>query len=200
MFRFITGLVQRSGYAGIALLTLLENVFPPIPSELIMPLAGFVARRGTLSLWLAIGAGTFGSLLGALGWYAVGRRIGEPRARVWFERHGKWLGTTPEDIDRASEWFRRHGRVAVLAGRLVPAVRTFISLPAGFAGMPLPAFLLYTAIGTAVWTGALTWAGYLLGSNYGAVQRYLEPATWLVVGVLVLVPVVRVERRRRAGK
>ena len=199
MFGFITGLVRRSGYVGIALLTLLENVFPPIPSELIMPLAGFVARRGTLSLWLAIAAGTIGSLLGAVGWYAIGRRIGERRVRRWFERHGTWLGTTADDVDRASRWFRRHGRTAVLVGRLVPAVRTFISLPAGFAGMPLPSFLLHTAIGTAIWTGALTWAGYLLGANYAAVQRYVEPATWVIVAVLVLVPVGRLIRRRRAA-
>jgi membrane protein DedA with SNARE-associated domain len=149
MFEWIVSVIARFGYAGVAILTFLENLFPPIPSELIIPLAGFVAAQGTLGLGGVIAAGTLGSLAGATLWYAVARRIGERRFRAWVDRHGKWLTLGREDIDRAQAWLNRHGRTAVLLGRLVPGVRTFVSLPAGFSGMPAVPFLLWSAAGTA---------------------------------------------------
>lgn len=197
MFEWATGVVERMGYAGIAMLTLLENVFPPIPSELVMPLAGFVAKRGGLGYWGAVTAGTVGSFAGALAWYEVGRRIGERRLRGWVEHHGRWLGIDEEDVDRAADWFRRRGGMAVFIGRLVPGVRTFISVPAGFAEMPRLRFALYTVVGTFGWTLALTYAGHVLGENYDHVQRFIEPVTWVVIGAIVLFPVVRAIRRRR---
>lgn len=197
MFEAITGIVGRLGVVGVGLLALLENVFPPIPSELVMPLAGFVSTRGEMSLVGAIVAGTLGALLGALGWYEVGRRVGRARLERWIDRHGRWLALECEDVQRASDWFERHGAAAVFFGRLIPGVRTFISVPAGFAGMPRAPFLLYTAIGTVGWTAALVMAGRLLGANYRRVEQFVEPATWAVVAAIVLFPVVRAIRRRR---
>ena len=181
VFDWIVHVVRTLGYTGVALLTFLENVVPPIPSELIMPLAGFIAARDGFTVWGAIAAGTGGSLAGAAGWYWIGRRVGEARVREFFGRHGRWAGLTPGDIDRSMAWFRRRGRIAVLVGRLIPGVRTFISLPAGFSGMPVVPFLLYSLLGTTAWTAALTYAGVLLGRNYAAVEEYLGPVSWVVV-------------------
>ena len=169
MFDWITDLVETTGYFGILLLMLVENVFPPIPSELIMPLAGFTAAQGRLSIVLVVLAGTAGSLLGALFWYGLGRWLGEERLRRLAARHGRWLTLSPGEIDRAEDWFRRHGATAVLLGRLVPAVRSLISVPAGVARMPLPGFLAWTALGTGLWTALLAGAGYLLQGQYALV-------------------------------
>lgn len=166
MFSWIKGLVESLGYWGLALLTLLENVFPPIPSEVILPLGGFLTVRGDLHIIGVIVAGTIGSLVGATFWYWIGRAIGERRLRGWVERHGVWLAMSPDDLDRAEQWFRRHGGKAVLIGRLIPTMRSVISIPAGLTGMHLAPFLLYSAIGTAVWTTILAYAGRLLGSQY----------------------------------
>lgn len=197
MFDWVATVVERMGYAGIALLTLLENVFPPIPSELIMPLAGFVARRGGLDFWGAVLAGSIGSFVGAVAWYEVGRRIGEERLRDWVERRGCWLGIDGEDVDRAGGWFERHGATAVLIGRLVPGVRTFISVPAGFSEMPRGRFAAFTLVGTAAWTLTLTWAGQLLGVNYDRVERFIDPVSWAVLAAVVLIPAARALRRWR---
>jgi len=191
MFDWITGVIARLGYFGVALLTFLENIFPPIPSEVVIPLAGFVAAQGDLRTGLVIVAATLGSLAGATVWYAVGRQIGEKRVRAWVDRHGKWLTLSATDVDRAQRWFRRHGKTAVLLGRLVPGVRTFVSLPAGFAAMPLAPFLLYSAIGTVMWTAALAYAGVLLQGKFTAVGDYLNVATNVVLGVLAVLLVRR---------
>jgi membrane protein DedA with SNARE-associated domain len=199
MFDAITGIVSRLGVVGVGLLALLENVFPPIPSELVMPLAGFVASRGEMSLVGAIVAGSLGALLGAVGWYEVGRRVGRERLHRWLDRHGRWLALEGADVQRASDWFERHGGAAVFFGRLIPGVRTFISVPAGFAGMPRATFLLYSAVGTVAWTVALVMAGQLLGAQYRRVERFVDPATWVVIAAIVLFPIVRTIRRRRAA-
>ena len=197
MLDWITNLVRSMGAPGVGLLMFLENVFPPIPSEVIMPLAGFVAQQGGLSFWGAVAAGAVGSLAGAVGWYWVGRRVGERRLRAWVDRHGRWLTLSGDDVDTAKRWFDRHGGFAVFVGRLVPGVRTLISVPAGFAAMPALPFLLYSAAGTALWTVALGVAGRMLGSQYERVSRVLEPAGAVVFGLIALLYVVRVVRWRR---
>jgi membrane protein DedA with SNARE-associated domain len=199
MFEWITGLVERGSYWGIALLMLLENVFPPIPSELIMPLAGFTAARGDLSLLGVIVAGSIGSLAGALLWYGIGRWLGLDRLKGFAARHGRWLTLSPEDLDQAQGFFTRHGGKAVLLGRLVPGVRTLISVPAGIVGMPLPSFLLWTGIGTVVWTALLAGAGYLLESQYEAVSAWLGPVSNVIVGAIVVFYLYRVVTFRPRG-
>ena len=179
LFDWITQAVERGGYFGISLLMLAENIFPPIPSEIIMPLAGFVAARGQLTLIGVVLAGAMGSLAGALFWYGVGRWIGPERLKNFSRRHGRWLTLSPAEIDRAGAWFARRGRAAVLVGGLVPGVRTLISVPAGVAGMPLGPFLLTTAVGTLLWTGldrVLATGGYVLAEGYRDVAGWIEPA------------------------
>jgi membrane protein DedA with SNARE-associated domain len=185
LFDWITGLVQQTGYLGVAFLMFLENVFPPIPSELIMPLAGFNAANGQMSIWLVILAGTVGSLAGAYMWYVIGRRLGMKRLCRLADRHGRWLTMSRADADRAHDWFERHGGTAVLVGRLVPAIRTLISVPAGIARMPLPSFFAYSILGTAAWTALLAGAGYLLQSQYERVQDWLNPISNIVVVLIV---------------
>jgi membrane protein DedA with SNARE-associated domain len=184
MFDWITGVIARLGYLGVAILTFLENIFPPIPSELVIPLAGFVAAQGDLRISVVIVTGALGSLAGATVWYAVGRRIGEKRVRAWVDRHGKWLTLSATDVDRAQAWFRRHGNAAVLLGRLMPGVRTLVSLPAGFNGMPIGPFLMYSALGTVMWTAALAYAGVLLQANFTAVGDYLNIVTNVLLAVM----------------
>lgn len=186
MFDWVTGFIEQTGYFGIAVMMLAENVFPPIPSELIMPLAGFTAARGELSIVGAVLVGSVGSVLGSTLWYFVGYWLGGERLRRLAERHGRWLTVTPEDIDTVCAWFGRHGGKAVLIGRLVPAVRTLISVPAGIAGMPLLPFLVYSGIGTLAWTALLGGAGFLLETQYRRVVDWLNPVSDLVIGILVL--------------
>lgn len=200
MVEFVSGFMDRLGLVGVGLLMLLENVFPPIPSEVIMPLAGFVARRGRHPILLTIVAGSVGSLLGAIGWYWIGRRVGEERLREWVDRHGRWLALSCGDIDRAADWFRRHEGTAVGLGRLVPGVRTLISLPAGFAGMPVLPFLAWSTVGTVAWTALLVVAGYLLGGAYDKVQAPLNVASWIILGVIVAMYLWRVFRHNPKTK
>jgi len=194
MSDWVTHAVQTLGVTGVALLMLLENIFPPIPSELIMPLAGFLSASGVVAFWPTVFAGAAGSLAGASLWYVVGRSVGERRLREWVDAHGRWLTVSAHDVDRAERWFRRHGGAAVFVGRLIPGVRTFISLPAGFARMPLVPFLLYSAAGTLVWSAFLAYAGRLLGERYERVGHYLAPVTTGVLVAAVLLYIWRVLR------
>lgn len=185
---WVTAVVERFGYAGLAFLVALENLVPPIPSEVVLPLAGFAASRGTLTYFGAVLAATTGSVVGALAIYEMGRRVGSRRVRGWMERHGRWLLLEGEDVDRAQVWFDRHGASAVLFGRLVPGVRSYVSFPAGFSTMPLWRFVLYTALGSAVWNGVLVGLGLLLGAQWHVVSGYVGSASrvvWLVLGLLV---------------
>jgi len=198
LFEWITGVVSEMGTLGVAVLMFLENIFPPIPSELVMPLAGFVAQREQLSFWEAVVAGSIGSLLGAVAWYRVARVVGEKRLRAWVDRNGRWLTLSCADIDKAKGWFDRHGGVSVMIGRLIPGVRTFISVPAGFARMQPVPFVLYSAVGTVLWTTALAYAGRLLGGNYEKVGRYLDPVVWVLLSAFLVAYVVRLVRWRRS--
>lgn len=197
MFDWITGLVEQTGYVGIALLMLAENVFPPVPSELIMPLAGFTAARGDLSMAGVIVAGTIGSLAGALLWYYIGRWVGCQRLKRWAAKHGRWLTVEPEEVDQAAAWFRQHASMAVLVGRMVPAIRTLISVPAGVAEMELPKFLAFSALGTAAWTALLAMAGYLLEDQYQQVQGWLNPVSNVIFAGILLWYLYRVVTFRR---
>jgi len=178
--------MQSMGYLGIGLLMFLENLFPPIPSELIMPLAGFTASKGDMQLSLAIAAGTIGTVLGALPWYYAGKLLSEERLRDLADKYGKWIAVSGADIDKANRWFTRHGNKAVFLCRLVPGVRTLISLPAGINNMPLIPFLAYSTGGTILWVSFLTLAGYKLAENYERVDEYLAPVSKIVVVIVVI--------------
>lgn len=197
MAEWIQGVIESLGYFGIALLVLVENVVPPIPSEVVLPLAGYVATRGELSLLGVIIASTVGSTAGALPVYYGGQRLGRNRVLRAAERHGCWLGVSPDDIDRAHDWFRRHRSGAVFFGRLVPGLRSLISLPAGIARMEIWRFVIYTAAGSALWNGALTGAGYLLVHRFTVVEEHLDIITNVVIGSMVAAYVVRVVKYRR---
>jgi membrane protein DedA with SNARE-associated domain len=189
---WITNLIEQMGYLGIALLMFLENLFPPIPSELIMPLSGFTASRGQLNIFGVVLAGTAGSVAGALFWYSVGRWFGEERLKRFASRHGRWITLRPKDVDRIDRWFARHCHWAVLIGRVVPAIRTFISIPAGIFEMGVRRFLLFSTIGTFVWSGALAAAGYSLGGSYEVVNKYLGPFSTLIIALVVIGYIYRV--------
>lgn len=171
------------GLWSVALLMLLQNLIPLLPSEVIMPLAGFLASLGYLDLRGAILAGLLGSLTGHLPWYALGRVAGEQRLQDGAARYGRWFGIGPTQALRANLWFRRNAVWAVLAGRLIPGIRTCVNIPAGAARMPFFLFLGYTALGEAIWTAALAWGGYSLGREYHLLSWYLHV---LAVPVLLI--------------
>ncbi|AFY60194.1 DedA family protein [Synechococcus sp. PCC 6312] len=189
MAEWIVSLIGQLGYVGIALLMCLENLFPPIPSELIMPLAGFAVSQGKMNLGLVIFAGVAGTILGALPWYYLGYRMKADRLRRLLDRYGKWLGISGKDIVKSQQWFQRHGNKAVLWGRLIPGVRTLISLPAGIAAMNLGQFVVFSLIGIVAWVTVLTYLGFSLGKEYHLVSDYMDTIT-TVVGIALLIGIM----------
>jgi membrane protein DedA with SNARE-associated domain len=196
MLDWITSTINSLGYLGIALLMFLENIFPPVPSEVIMPLAGFTVTQGKLSLVYVIVAGIVGSVLGALPWYYAGKQLGEDRLKKFADQYGKWLTLSGKDIDKSKQWFDKHGGIAVSFCRLVPGVRTLISVPAGIDNMHLVPFLLYSTFGTALWVSMLTYAGFVLGQNYKLVEKFLAPASGVVIVALIVAFVIWIARRK----
>jgi len=202
MDNWVAGVLQKLGEFGLALLMLLENVFPPIPSELIMPLAGYLVARDEMTFLGVVLAGTAGSVAGALVLYGFGRRLGKQRVVDWADRHGRWLTICGDHIERATAWLDRHGTWAIFFGRLVPGLRSLISIPAGIARMNLGAFLLLTTLGSALWCTLLAGAGYLLGSNFEKVDSVLGTVSnAILIGVVALYlwRVARGKGRRRAA-
>jgi membrane protein DedA with SNARE-associated domain len=189
---WVVSIMENGGYLMVAAMMFLENVFPPIPSELVMPLAGYAAQQGDMNIWLVVLFGTLGSLGGALFWYYVGLWLGCDRLKRFAQRHGRLLTLTPDEIDQADAWFDSHGARAVFFGRLIPTVRTLISIPAGISDMTLRRFLVYTAAGTVLWTGMLAFSGWFLGSQYEVVGAYLGPVSNVVAAVIVLTYIYRV--------
>lgn len=184
--------VATHGALAIAALMALESIFPPIPSEMIMPLAGYNAAKGELSLFMVLLAGTAGSLIGALPWYFAGKQLGQARLKAFAGRHGRWLTLSGKDIDQAVHKFDRHGRKAVLFGRMVPAIRTFISIPAGLVEMPFVSFLAFSTIGSLAWNAVLTAAGYLLEDKYAQVGHYIDPVAKMVLATIAITYLYRV--------
>lgn len=197
---WVIDVVRELGLIGIGLLMFAENLFPPLPSEVIMPLAGYLSARGDLAFWPAVLAGSLGSLGGATFWYWVGLRVTSDQLRDWVGARGTWLAMTPEDVDRAAKWFQRHGRMSVLLGRLMPVIRTLISVPAGFNRMPFSDFIALSAVGTVIWTGTLAYAGRLLGQQFDDVEEYMGPVSWLVIAAAAIAYVRRVAQIRRSNE
>jgi membrane protein DedA with SNARE-associated domain len=185
---WITSTMNSLGYLGIGLLMFLENLFPPIPSELIMPLAGYTATQPNTQILVipAIAVGVIGTILGALPWYYAGLLLGKNRLEMLASRYGKWIGISGDDIQKSVNWFEQHGAKAVLFGRLVPGIRTLISVPAGISKMPIAPFLIYSTVGTIGWVSLLTYAGYFLGKNYPLVEQYIDVISKVVVVVVLM--------------
>ncbi len=200
MLEMIIDFVSRGGYFGVFLLMILENVFPPIPSEMIMPLAGFIAARGELNVVGVLLAGTAGSVLGTLPYYYAGKWYGLERLKRLADRYGRWLTVSADELDHALKVFEKHGKKAIFFGRLVPAIRTLISVPAGICRMPLLPFLGFSIAGSVLWTGFLTAAGYLLEANYSAVEKYVDPVSKGIVGFIVAAYVYRLVTHRTQSR
>jgi membrane protein DedA with SNARE-associated domain len=172
----LTAAISQSGYWGIILLMLLENVIPPIPSEVIMPLAGFAVAKGELNLLATIAAGTAGTLLGALVWFYIGRLLGLRRIYRLASRYGQWAGISGKDVIKVQQWFKQRGGYwSIALGRLLPSIRTYISVPAGIARMSFLPFVLFSTLGSVVWITLLTGAGYYLGDSYELIGQILKP-------------------------
>lgn len=198
---WIPNIMNQLGYWGIGLLMFLENLFPPIPSELIMPLAGFTVAQGKMDFVPVIISGVVGTIIGAYPWYYIGKFISEERLEHLADTYGKWISISANDIRKANNWFNKHGGKAVFLCRLVPGVRTLISLPAGINNMPIIPFTIYSTVGTTLWVSFLTFAGYKLGNNYELVDEYLGPVSKIVLASLVIFVILWIVRKqlRRAS-
>ncbi len=177
---------QWIGYAAILLAMFLENLIPPIPSELIMPLGGYYISQGQLDFLPVVLAGLIGTVVGALPWYGIGRLVNEERLELWLEKNGRWLGINPQELARSRKWFNRYGVSLVFWGRLVPGIRTLISVPAGIELMPMTPFLIWTTAGSLIWTLFLTITGFYLGDNYENIATWISPFSSVFKTIRVL--------------
>ncbi|HEX6146008.1 MAG TPA: DedA family protein [Acidimicrobiia bacterium] len=188
LVEWVTSVVETLGYGGVAFLVALENLFPPIPSEVVLPLAGFVSAGGEASFLGMVLAATIGSMVGAFVLYGISAAIGPIRLRALVVRYGRWFGLDEADLDRTESWFDRRANLAVLLCRCVPLMRSLISIPAGFRRMQMVPFASYTLLGSVVWNVLLVGAGYLLGERWHRVEQPLElfqTAVLVVIGVAV---------------
>ncbi|MVZ97513.1 DedA family protein [Sphingorhabdus sp. IMCC26285] len=183
---WIIRLVDQGGYWGVALLMFLETVFPPVPSEVIMTVAGVSASRGNMTFAGVVGAGTAGAMLGNYLWFWLAVKFGSDRLRRFADRYGRWLTLNWKEIERGHELFQKHGSIIVLVARMLPTLRSLISIPAGIFGMSLRRFLVFSTIGTAGWSAALAGAGYALGSQFEDVEKILGPLSTAVIVLIVL--------------
>ncbi|MEU4553339.1 DedA family protein [Micromonospora violae] len=194
---WVASVIEVMGPVGVALLVALESIVPPIPSEIVLALAGFLAHEGEFNVFLVVLAATVGSLVGALVLYWLGAALGEDRLKRWLD-HIPLVDS--DDLEKADRWFERHGRWAVLIGRVVPVVRSLVSVPAGANRMPLGEFILLTTIGSGVWNGLIVGAGYALGSRWQDVARYSDWFNYAIGAIFVVMVVswvIRKVRKRR---
>jgi membrane protein DedA with SNARE-associated domain len=182
---WVIRLIDQTGYLGVGFLMFLETVFPPIPSEVIMPVAGVAAARGSMSLAGVIAAGTTGAMFGNIFWYLAARVIGIERFKPFVQRHGRWLTLDWYDVEKAERLFGRFGSFVVFAGRLLPTIRSIVSIPAGLLHMRLKTFLLWSTIGTAGWTAGLAVAGYVLGRQFKEIEAILGPLSTAIIVLIV---------------
>ncbi len=194
---WILSVITALGYVGLALLLVAENLFPPIPSEIVLPLAGFVVGTGDLNFWGALLASTVGGVAGALILYAIGRYGGSGIV----VRYGRVLRVSQEGLGLAEGWFRRYGDWVVLFARVVPLVRSVVSVPAGTMKMPLPRFIVLTAVGSGLWNAALIGAGVALGANWPVIEGWIgsyKEAAIVAAAVAAVVLLALRHRRRKA--
>ena len=183
---WVVDVIKAIGYLGVALLVATESVFPPIPSEVVLPAAGLAASRGEANVVLMVVAATIGSVLGAWVLYLLSAAIGEVRLQALVARYGRWIGVKPKDLARAEAWFDDHSNSAVLICRCVPLIRSLVSIPAGFRRMNPLQFTIYTALGSLVWNAVLIGAGYQLGDRWEVVSEWVGVLQYVVVAAIVL--------------
>lgn len=192
---WVISIMEQLGYVGIALLMFLDNIFPPIPSELIMPSAGFVAARGDLTLLGVIIAGSLGSLFAAAVFYALGRKISQEALFQLTERYGKYLMIKPQEVKKALDWFEHYGHRIVFFGRMIPAVRSLISIPAGMSHMPFWKFMFYSGLGTILWTTFLACVGFYFGENQVLMQKIFSQASDMMLAIAAVILLWIIYRR-----
>lgn len=191
MSDWVVRLIEQSGYLGVGFLMFLETIFPPIPSEVIMPVAGMSAAKGKMDFALAVASGTAGAMLGNIVWYLAARALGHDRLKPFVQRHGKWLTLNWKEVQRAHDWFDAHGIGFVFLGRLIPTVRSLVSIPAGLLDMRFRNFVIASTAGTALWTALLTGAGYKLQENFRDIGQVIGPLSNAVLIALVVTYVWR---------
>ena len=193
---WVQDIMESLGYVGIAFLIALENLIPPIPSEIVLPLAGFMVGQGRFTIVPVVLAATLGSLIGAVMLYGIGYWLGERRLRWLVRRYGRWLLLDESDLDKAYNQFQTHGTKAVFFGRLLPVVRSLISIPAGVTGMPMPRFMVYTTIGSTIWNSTLIGFGWILGNEWHRVEVYTGYLQYVVLAAILAGGLYFVWKRR----
>lgn len=183
---WVLSIMEKLGYLGIAFLIFLDNVFPPIPSEIIMPSAGYTAAKGELSLIGVIIAGSIGSLLAAALLYWMGRKIPQHHLFNLIERYGKYLHISVTDLEKSLTWFEKYGHRIVFFGRMIPAVRSLISIPAGMSNMPFRKFMAYSATGTIIWTTFLAYIGYHFGENPALMSAITQRIGYIILAFTMI--------------
>ena len=194
IFQSIPDYIERAvetnstyAYLTICLAMFLENIIPPIPSEIIMPLGGFFVYREKLNFFILVFWGLFGTILGSLPWYFLGKLVNEKKLAKFLDKRGKYVGITSEDLAKSKRWFDKYGVSLVFWGRLVPGIRTLISVPAGMELMPLRKFLIWTTLGSLIWVAILTYAGFILGDNWQMINNYLDQINYVIKPILIIV-------------
>ena len=185
----ITKTVETNPYIAylvISFAMFLENLIPPIPSEIIMPLGGFFVYKGDLNFYILIISGLVGTVIGALPWYFLGKLLNEKKLSNFIDRKGKFVGISLKDLDKSRIWFDKYGVMLVFWGRLIPGIRTLISVPAGVELMPINKFLIWTSLGSLIWVIFLTSAGYLFGENYEIIELYIDNFKVLLKPIFVV--------------
>ena len=176
-------------YFVICFAMFLENVIPPIPSEVIMPLGGFLVFQGNLNFYVLVIFGLIGTVLGSLPWYYLGRFLNEKKLASFVESKGKFLGINVKDLNKSKLWFDKYGVSLVFWGRLIPGIRTLISVPAGIELMPLKKFLVWTSLGSLIWVVLLSLAGYVFGENYRLIETYLDNLKVFIIPILLIISI-----------
>jgi len=186
--------ISNYEYWGVFFLMLLENIFPPIPSEVVLPMAGFIAASQELNSWLMLIFASLGAAVGAAFWYWVGLWVGKPRLITFFNKWGPWVAVTTKEFEKTVHFFDQHAKKSILIGRIIPGVRTLISIPAGLIKMPFIQFMLYTFIGSFIWSAGLIYAGFILGAQFASAANLMGYISNTLLSVIIIIYCVKIFR------
>lgn len=200
MSDWVIRLIEQAGLLGVGFLMFLETVFPPIPSEVIMSVAGVSASKEQMPLWGVIASGTTGAMFGNIFWYLAARALGIQRLHPMIDRWGRWLTISWPEVQRGQRWFAHHGIAFVLVGRLLPTVRSLVSIPAGLLAMRFRNFVIASTIGTGLWTALLAFAGYELGERYEDIDQIIGPLSNLILAALIMLYLWRLWTHRHTAE